>query len=224
MVHWDFEYNRLYVNWKKKKEKKRDETKKRRRRRETGDQMLGALGHAPFIYFLSAFPPPSSVPNPNLPRFSLMAISSRIAVVGDVVSFSFSFQLVDFDDSSSFFLLILYIPLVNTLLFKGIQRKFLYSWIFFCICIAPLTVERFPAWALGFTRRFQGTSTIAGTLFSFFNRYEAKLRTWYWKFCLENIHLCAWLSFLMVLIFHSCCLHIWKLLFAYVVGVSIELR
>lgn len=46
--------------------------------------MLGALGHAPFIYFLSAFPPPSSVPNPNLPRFSLMAISSRIAVVGDV--------------------------------------------------------------------------------------------------------------------------------------------
>ncbi|XP_038890595.1 uncharacterized protein LOC120080106 isoform X2 [Benincasa hispida] len=46
--------------------------------------MLGALGHAPFIYFLSAFPPPSSIPNPNLPRFSLMAISARIAVVGDV--------------------------------------------------------------------------------------------------------------------------------------------
>ncbi|TYJ97869.1 Metallophos domain-containing protein [Cucumis melo var. makuwa] len=46
--------------------------------------MLGALGHAPFIYFLSAFPPPSIVPNPNFLRFSLMAISARIAVIGDV--------------------------------------------------------------------------------------------------------------------------------------------
>ncbi|XP_022143123.1 uncharacterized protein LOC111013066 isoform X2 [Momordica charantia] len=46
--------------------------------------MLGAFVHAPIICFLSAPPPPSSAPNRNFYRFSVMAIFARIAVVGDV--------------------------------------------------------------------------------------------------------------------------------------------
>ncbi|XP_023537032.1 uncharacterized protein LOC111798237 isoform X1 [Cucurbita pepo subsp. pepo] len=46
--------------------------------------MLRALSPAPFFYFFSALPPPSSLPNRSLHRLSPMAVFARIAVVGDV--------------------------------------------------------------------------------------------------------------------------------------------
>ncbi|KAG7021208.1 hypothetical protein SDJN02_17896 [Cucurbita argyrosperma subsp. argyrosperma] len=46
--------------------------------------MLRALSPAPFVYFFSVLPPPSSLPNRSLHRFSPMAVFARIAVVGDV--------------------------------------------------------------------------------------------------------------------------------------------